>query len=173
MLAGMFATRGQNGIWTLATQWAHDESYANWAGFTLRVVIPASALIAGSRVRVTLSAESQMDIPAVYVGHAAASGDVYDFESTPTRLLFGGNTTASVPANGDLVSDGVSFSVNPAKNLIVSAYASSGRSRKITTLPGWTTRYTTGNDAATVNPTGYLTSAYAANLVRKVEVFVP
>src|SRR5690606_1694378 len=112
-------------------------------------------------------------IASMYVGHAASVGDGYDFESAPTQVMFGGSAGAVIATNTEIVSDEASFAVNASKNLIISTYISTGLSCRIATLPGWVTRYKTGNDAATVDATGYSTSAYAASLVRKIEVLVP
>ena len=175
MQGGLMAG-GTDGVWTTATQWTPDAGgEANWTGYTFRVIVPSSALIAGSKVRLTCRASPMQDISIVqmYVGHAASTGDAYDFESMPTAVLFGGSALASILTNTQTVSDPVTFAVNPAKNLIISTYVNSGRSCRIATLSGWSTRYKTGNDASTVDATGYSTSAYAASLVTKIEVLVP
>lgn len=163
--------------WVTAAQWTKEAgSGANWGGFTFRVVVPASALVAGSKIRLTCQSSdtTSSGIGAMYVGTAASSGDDYDFATTPTPVLFSGSASATVPTGGaTLVSDATDFVVDASKPLIISTYMPSGRTAQITTLAGWVTRYKSGNDAATINATGYSTSSYAASLVTKIEVWVP
>jgi len=163
--------------WVTAAQWTKEAgSGASWGGFTFRVVVPTSALVAGSKIRLTCQSSdtSGCTISAMYVGAAAASGDDYDFATTPTPVLFSGSASAAIGAASSLVSDPTTFTVDASKPLIISTYMSvAGRTANITTLAGWVTRYKSGNDAATVNATGYSTSAYAANFVTKIEVLVP
>jgi len=175
MMGGLMS--GNFGTWATAAQWTKEAgSGANWGGFTFRVVVPASALVVGSKIRLTCQSSdtSSSGIGAMYIGAAAASGDDYDFGTTPTQVLFSGSGTVTVPIGGTtLVSDAMDFVVDATKPLIISTYMPLGRTANITTLSGWVTRYKTGNDASTVNATGYSTSSYAASLVTKIEVLVP
>lgn len=112
-------------------------------------------------------------ITNAYVGHAAAAGDAYDFDTTPTQITFGGLAFATIAAGGVVVSDWIYFAYNKTSALLVAYYIGGGTSDD-------TIRYKTGlanvnhyskaaNDAATVNKTGYATNAGYVVGVQKVE----
>ena len=95
-----------------------DDSYFSSAR-NLRIVLPASALSgSGTKIKITVSAPSGYDyeLTDMYVGHAAASGDAYDFESSPTQCPFAGDYTyLTVDEDTDEVSDEITFSFDDTK----------------------------------------------------------
>ena len=103
------------------------------------------------------------DVGPVYIGVAAASGDVYDFASTPTQLTFdgGSSTWSPVSASESKNTDTVSFSWDKTTDLLVALW--SNASPSITSYAGANTNFTTSrsyfkagtDDSATVDKTGY------------------
>ncbi|TBE54480.1 hypothetical protein U8P68_10945 [Rhizobium ruizarguesonis] len=153
----------------------------NGTGFgstTIRQRI-ASAQISnagGTKVRVTLKAGSTggFTCDAAYIGHKAASGDDYDFESTPTQLTFSGGSASGTAATGaSIVTDEINFTVQSGKDLIISVhFTTSGVvSRATSGATGWQCYRKSASDAATVNATGY-TTIDQADCVTKVESYV-
>jgi hypothetical protein len=148
-----------------------------WSGYTLRVRIEAAQLsnTGGSQVRVTLRGGdlAGAQIGSCYIGMAAATGDNYDFEATPTQLLFSGVGTATIAANTNLLSDAAVFTVAAGKALIVACYFSGSTSLAIqSSATGWTSSYKSANDASTVDATGYTSAINEAKLVKLVETFL-
>ena len=175
VLDGYRGGGGGGGAWLQTTAWTADGSAIGWGGLTLRQKIPASAFASGSMIRLTLRAGTGAAcvIGKAYIQQKAASGDAYDFASTPVQLLFSGSAGVSIAAATELVTDPLSFSVDDSKDHVVSMYITSGDTARKSTLSGWSSYYKTGDDAATVNATGYSSSSFAANLIRKIEVFQP
>jgi len=129
----------------------------------------------GTKVRVTFKAGSTggFGCDAAYIGHKAASGDDYDFESTPTQLTFGGgNAGATVSTGATVLTDEINFTVQSGKDLIISIhFTTSGTVSRSTSATAWQAYRKSASDAATVNATGYTTSD-AADCVTKVESYV-
>lgn len=97
----------------------------NRAGQTLRIRIEPSALAElpglGGNIGVTLDfgAATSGTLNNMWIGHAAASGDAYDFDGNQIRLTFGGSNSSAVGASS-LVSDNiVGFTYDVTKPLIV------------------------------------------------------
>ena len=103
-----------------------------WGGRTLRQIITPAALAViplgpmGARFEFSLATTT---LGPAYIGHAAASGDPYDFDGAQVQLTFdGGNATKTLSAfSGSVDTDKVSFpGYDPTKNLIVSIYFGAG-----------------------------------------------
>lgn len=163
------------GAWVTSGSWAGDGNSAGWGGLTLRQRVESSQLVAGSMLRFTLRSASGTAcvIAKAYVQHLASGGGPYAFASTPVPLSFSGSAGVTIAANSEVVSDAVAFSVSPTVPLVVSAYITSGDVARMSSIPGWTSGYKSGDDAATVAASGYSYSAFSANLVRKIEIFQP
>lgn len=159
-------------IWETASEWSTGASDSpGWATYTLRVVISAALINPCKKMRLTLRAASanSCQIGKAYIGEAAASGDAYDFASTPTQLLFSGAGNVTIAAGASVISDVVDFVTDGTKNLVVSIYFSGTSSiRALGTLAGWSGYYATGDSAATVNASGY-TVGNNAYCVTKIE----
>lgn len=137
----------------------------DWSLYTLRQALPISVLtvpgFAPTQIRVTVMGGVFSDswtFSKFYIGHQAASGDNYDYASAPTQLLWGGNASGTVLANSFLTSDWASFAWNRTSGLVYTAYTDNvptademGRY----VLTGASTYYKSGDDAATVDATGY------------------
>lgn len=150
---------------------------SGWANYTTRTIIDKSVFgisIPASKMIMHISASNTTGttLTKLFVGHAAATGDAYDFESEPTQLLTGGSPSAVMGAGGSAIFEG-NFAFNPAKNLIVSAHCSSNYIRRRPgPIAGYTNYYKAGDDAATVNATGYTANGNAGAIYSftKIEV---
>jgi hypothetical protein len=103
-----------------------DTDGVNWAGRTLRQRFEPSILAANNggdeRVSFGFATGTSGNIAAAYIGHAAASGDAYDFDGAQIQLTFdGGSTTKAVSGASTVNSDYVTgFTYDPTKALIIS-----------------------------------------------------
>ncbi|MGC8495045.1 MAG: choice-of-anchor Q domain-containing protein, partial [Syntrophobacteraceae bacterium] len=59
-------------------------------------------------------------VSGAYIGQKAASGDAWAFQSTPAQFKFSGATTVTIPANGSVTSDPLTFAYSAANAYIVS-----------------------------------------------------
>jgi hypothetical protein len=115
--------------WTSAAAFDLDESDPAWQGYTLAQVIGAAALTTtgGNLVRLTLRGglDKGFDISEAYLGHAALSGNAYDFETTPVPVLLDGQRSFRIPA-GQTVLPVVNFEIIEGRNLVFTAYCAAG-----------------------------------------------
>lgn len=136
---------------------------ANWAGYTCRLIINSAQLtntgLGLVRVTVEASAGQALTLGSLYIGHAAASGDGYDFEATPTQLLFSGSSSRALAAGQSAVSDETAFTISASKNLIISYYVSGDSTHddlRYGTATGYNMYYKAAvNEPATIDVTGY------------------
>jgi hypothetical protein len=144
------------------------------ANITTRQLISSAGLSnLGYLYRVTFKAGAEgLKIGAAYIGQASDSGDAYDFINTPTQLLFSGAWNCEIAANGSIVSDQAALVLPAGKNLIISFYTSTDTTKDTTkyvaTLTNWQYYYKSGNDASTVDATGYSTGV-AVNGISLIE----
>lgn len=156
-LIGYNTTSGSLGV-NYPVSWPLGADNTGWSGYTLRILVDKSLLIPGNRVRATFSAASGASamIGSAYVGNAATSGDLHDFDSTPSQLLFGLSPGTTVSAGTSLTSDWCDFNYDLSKNLVISVYFSGSTSvRTAGNRTGWTAYYSAGDTSATVNPPSY------------------
>lgn len=154
-----------------------DTTYGGWSGtYTIVQKIPASALtVNGASVNVTFAAQPSgtLQIVDAFIGHAATSGDAYDFAATPTRLTFSGGNGVTTATGGTATSDTVTFALDETKDLLVAININSTATLKaVVTASGYATYWKTGAaDAATVNKSGYtLAPSYAIACVSAITV---
>lgn len=142
------------------TNW---DSTMEWTTETGRYIIPATEISAsGSKVKVKLGYyASDWAFAKMYIGHQAAAGDVYDFDGSPVQLLFSGNPNGTV-STGGLISDTATFALDETKALIVSFYISGAAvaTPLRSDATGYGIYYKAGDDAATVDATGYSASGH-------------
>lgn len=115
----------------------------------------------------------QLELSKVYIGEAAASGDPYDFAATPTQVFFNGGNAATglLNASEKIASDTISISVDATKNLVISFYCpTNGIAGTVETLANFTAYTKSGDDAATVNASGYSTAARDLYALQKIEI---
>ena len=177
IFAGAMGQGGGGGAWATAYSGTIGGTISpGWSGYTMRQGIPAASTLAGSKVRLTLNVGAALaNIAAVFVGRRAPSGDSYDFDSTPVPVLFSGSPGISVPGSTDIVSDEASLVLDGMTALVVSVYFSGVTSLyPVASLGfGFSNYYIAGNDAATVDASGYSMSGTAAFLFRQLDVFSP
>ncbi len=171
---GVWVDIGGTG-WQTAFVWEPTAYNSGWENYTLRVVMAASAATYGSKFRLTVSAppDAPLTIGKMYVGRKAPSGDSYDFETTPLPVLFSGAASVTIPAGGFVVSDEVVLELSGLSGLVVSCYFAATPAARIPigSQAGMSYTYKVGDDAATVNASGYSTVAGGAALIRRLEVF--
>lgn len=142
-----------------------------------RVAAAALTLPSGviTQMRITWEAGSteQVTITNAYIGHRAGAGDAYDFAATPVQLLFSGLASVTIPAGTLQACDLASFAYNKTSDLLIAYYMGGGTGADMV-------RYASGlggnydhfnkaaNDAATVDKTGYGTSA-GVSTIKKIE----
>jgi hypothetical protein len=150
---------------------------AAWNSFTMRQVIAAAQVSAsGSQVVVTFGGDGSgtFTITKAYIGHQGA-GDAYDFDTTPVQLTFGGNAGFTVTDAQEISSDPATFALDETQNLVISFYVPSSAGDDFgtqTTLTGWSSYFKSGDDAATVNATGYTAYTATRNVVGVKQVDV-
>lgn len=165
-----------SGSWVTAIALSSSGNSNGWGGYTLRSVIPASDLIAGSKLRLILrgaSSGTDLAVSKAYIGLQAASGDAYDFATAPVQVLVGGSGSFSVPTGATVTSDEILLSIDGTKNLVLAVACTAG-DMATHSRTDWMKYEKAGSDAATVDTSGYSppTSHYSY-LVSKVEVYVP
>lgn len=171
-----FPIMSPGGAWYDALAPLTMASLGGSATWTYRNVVPSSLLgaISSSRVRLTVRGAATGVINA-YFGRRAASGDAYDFASSPApvQCLSGGSATINLAASTDLVLDELNFAFDPAFPHMFAAYVVSGTNpMALTTAGGGLDQYfKNANDASTVNATGYTTNTSNFAGLRRIEVF--
>ncbi len=136
------------------------------AGQTYRMHIPSADVTSAEgliSLKFAFATTSDYTIDACYIGNRATSGDVYDFDPDRVQVTFnGGDAGVTVGTSVDVTSDGVAYTVDGSRDLIVSVAFNASQ-------PGNPNRvdmngifyYKAGNDASTVDATGY--STYSTN----------
>ena len=113
-------------------------------------------------------------ISKAYIQTAAAAGDVYDFSATPLPLLFSGSTGFAIASSTEIVSDPLVFSIPKDQNIVISYYTSGDAThdgiRGKVAVPNWVVYYKSGDDAATVDTSGYDLSSVHGYGIKKIEV---
>lgn len=154
-----------NGV---STSW----TYRQW------VSAAAFASVDGEKVRLTLQSGSGATGSTItaYFGEAAASGDAYDFATTPQPVNVGGTNTFTLPgSSATVVTDEIPISFDHTKNYILSFYCSvtSNGVRFLTSGGGgnFVAYYKNASDAATVNASGYSSTSGRIYALTRIEVF--
>ena len=174
MILNPYRFGGGGGAYATAVSWAPALTSGGWDGYTIRIRLQAAYLLAGSKVRLTVDSTGQpLNMGAMYCQVRNMAGDLYDFETTPIPVTFGGSGTISTGSGSLYVSDDIPLVQNATKDLIISAYFNSTSTLQRTgTVDGLSHFYKSGNDAAKVNATGYAEQTPAV-MVTKVEIFQP
>jgi len=167
--------------WLPVASAALDTNAAGLANITFRQRIENAGLSNSGlpkwRVTFMSGAAEGLNISKAYIAQAADSGDPYDYAGAPTQLLFSGNPNTTIAAGGTAISDDTTFSFASGKNLIVTfvvANDGSNDSAKYkVTLANWQYYFMAGDDAATVDATGYTTATNDAIGVSLIEAFSP
>ena len=154
------------------TKWAVNGSYvadvnsASWTAHTLRQVFPVPTT-KGNKIKFTLRAGSNTcTVNQLYVGYLTGT---YNYADTPVALTVGGNTSFTITANTEVVTDPIDFNANTDSNLMVSAYLTGGDVGAKATVAGWQAYQKAGDTADDLTASGYSTIQNGA-LVNKVEI---
>ena len=104
---------------------ALDVIDTGWAGQTIRIRVGANHLnqVNSGQINITLEfgPASNGSIADCFIGHAAAAGDLYDFEAAPTRVTFDtGSNTKAISGRMTVTSDNITFTYDATKPIIVS-----------------------------------------------------
>jgi len=145
--------------------------------YTIRTVMAAVQFSnSGNQLRLTLQAGSgSLGGTKVYFGEQASSGNDYDFAGPPTQITFdGGNaSTGTLGPNATKLSDIIDFDFDHTKNYVFALYSPSNGSTAKMAHANFDSYTKFGDDAATVNATGYsaLSSGNDLCIVKKLEIF--
>jgi len=147
-----------------------DSNDATVNGLTVRNVIPASAILDSAydgEITLDLSAlaGNAITIGEMWLGHQAAAGDAYDFDSDAVQVFFdGGSAGKTIAAGTTIQADPVTYDLDRTKNLVLAIYYTAANASYDSGGVTGAASYTkSGNDAATIDATGYV--AYTANRV--------
>ena len=134
----------------------------------------------GTKIRVTIQSSSTVGITwdSVYVGHAAPSGDIVDFDGSQIRLLWSGSASGSVAAATSLVSDEINFAFDKNRSLVISIHTTGTTAtsafKTLFPAPGFHRASKVGADEAATTDVdlsvGY-TEADNANAFGKIEIY--
>lgn len=170
-----FGHGGGGTMWTTTATHAFSSNSSGWSGYTLRVIIPSSALAAGSKLRITITARPGVSlvINNAYIQSAAASGDPYDYSTTPVQVLFSGSGGVTVAAGASVLTDDIALSPTGTENFVFAIYFTTASSIGITaSLAGWSSWYIYGNRTTTVNESSFTSiGASTCAVITKVEVW--
>jgi hypothetical protein len=95
-----------------------------WDGYSIRVVIPSTNIVAASGGHISVSivsiaGSSGAGLTGAYIGNQASSGNAYNFDGGQVRLTFGGSgTITGVTGANTYVSDFVPFRYTAGKALV-------------------------------------------------------
>lgn len=165
--------------WVTVQEWASAINSTPWGNYTHRVRVESWALSKSSKTKVRLTygaapGGAGASTTSVYVGVAANSGNEYDFAGTPVEVTFGGLSGFNLAAGDTITSDEIVLSIGETDDLLISGYTGSGQPGDFAGFDGragWQAWYKTGNDAATVDASGYSVNAVEAVGVVKIECF--
>lgn len=164
------------GGWVTTSTLVESTNSSGWNGYTLRLVIPASAFAAGSRVRLRLVASTSegVSIGSAYFGKKAAAGS-YNFDGPPLQVLFGGLPGASIPASGAIYTDEIVLPISAVGHVFSVYFNGPSAVRSSQPVAGWFPYYKVGNEAALEVASGYSGAAQEGYswMVMRVEVWQP
>lgn len=168
-----------SGTWVTSFSQLMTGTSSAWNGYTLRTVILENSLSnSGSKVRLTLKAGSLAEgcsIDACYAGHAASSGDPYDFDGSQVQVTVGGNTSFLIPAGQSVVTDEIPVALDETRAFIVGAHFNNSSNDDVGGVisTGFVNHYYKAavNEAGSTNVSGYSSGIAANRLVTKIEVF--
>lgn len=167
-------------ISSTSTTWSDtlDRNSVGWPNYNIRLRIGNSLIsTSGTQVRLRLrgpSSGAALAVDALTIGHKAASGDEYDFATTPTAVTVGGSASFTVGVNAEVLTDWITFALDETKDLIVAAHTVSGDLRtksggSSATLDVWSKAG--ASEATTANVAGYSQAGSAdMALVDRIEV---
>lgn len=141
------------------------------AGYTVRTRIKAGQISSsGSKIRLNFQISGAGVLQKMYVGYPAATGDAYDFVAAPTQVTFdGGSPSRTFSAAGSVASDIMNFALDNTKDLLVSWYVTGSGNAINASSTNVDSYHKSGDDAASVDATGYTASANYSRGIASVE----
>jgi flagellar capping protein FliD len=168
---------GAYNAWVTSLSQSLGMNSTGWSGFNMRQLIPASALsTSGSKVRLTLTSSTAggCSVDGAYIGHAAGSGDPYDFDGTQVAVTVGSSASFSISANSSVVTDEIVYALDETKNLVLAVHFNTTSAiRGQDSLIGFTNYFkSAANETSVSNVGSYSLSTAALRMVEKIEVWV-
>ncbi len=161
LLVGESSGSFSSEVYSNNTTW--DALNTGWSNTTARYIFPGSDIIgSANHIKIKLTRyTSDWSFSKMYIGEKATSGDAYDFASTPRQVTFSSGQAGGTVTSSGLTSDPIPFRVDKHKDYIISIYFSSYSEppKKDTAASGYALYYKEGDDAATVDASGYSASA--------------
>lgn len=140
---------------------------------TLVDVIAAPFSKSGTKVRLTLTAgATAATISDLWLGHAAAAGNAYDFDGTQVQATVAAATSFTVPANSSIVTDAMNYAFNASKNFAVAFFPTAGDF--FGGVAGSTLFFGSGGtdtSSVTAKAAGFGSVASRIDIVSEIEVF--
>lgn len=154
-----------------------DES--GWQGITLRQLFgPAAISHGGSQVRMRFVPPVGATVgilDKVYIGHAAAAGNAWDFDGTQVQLLFSGSASVTLTGGGaSIVSDAVVYALDKTKTLVAAMHytaAAASARKKAGGATDFHSYYKVGDSAATTAPATYVDNGVNIYNIDQIEAF--
>lgn len=165
-------------VTTVFGPWTLSSDSGGWDGYTFRQSIEAVALsdVSGDRIRVTLRGGSSEGLNIVKAYIQKRGVDRHDFLTTPVQLTFnGGSAGVLIPAATDQISDWVELSTDGTDDIVISVYVSGSGNDEFARGTGASDDnawggYVLGDDAATVDVSGYDEGGTLHNAIVSIEV---
>lgn len=152
-----------------------------WASTTHVQTIPYSTVGECVKFKLTLAGPTTKPtgVLSMYLGEKGT--DAYDFFSTPVQVTVSGQGSFDIPQSGTVVTDEISYTFTGTKDLIIATSFVSSSAKgdiRVSLNNGSGTSYyfKSGNDASTVNKSGYSgagANPNALGIITKIEVERP
>ena len=132
---------------------SHAPTASLTTGFGYRITIPANTYtVTGASIKITLAAGAGATgsiVSGAYIGLKAGSGDAWAMQAgTITQFLFSGSGGVTVPQNGTVTSDALTFSFDPTQTYIISIGTTTGTQSTAYATLGSSGSFYKSNDGA-------------------------
>jgi len=133
-----------------------------------------TSTVSGNTIRLTFTGDSGVEgqIDGCSIGLRDSTSE--DYDGAPTRVTFSGNNYGTLPANGTLVSDEITFNFDHTLDYLQHSWWDKDHCARRSTSSGsdgaWTLNDVDQNDTLTENISGYDTKEGDSRALSKVEV---
>lgn len=162
----------------------NGNSSANANAFTILEVFSVGKISSSgapyASIRLTLTpshADANWTFAKMFIGHGKTASDTFDFTGDQVEVTFnGGLSGATMTTNGaDVVSDTITFALDPAQPLIIAweyGAQTSHSNRSLNPITGVTFWFKQNVlEAGTTDRTGYTSVATRLDMITKIEAF--
>lgn len=142
------------------------------SGYLFANVYSAGAFSASAtalRFTLTAPASSSMVIAAAYIGQQAATGDPYDFFTTPTQIKFSGNSGITLASGVSAISDDLTFTLDNTKNYVIRVALTSGAVGYGGSMDSYYYEAGAASSVATINISGMSIISGNHSIISKIE----